>query len=93
MEALRCAGVGKGDPETGERRWWSAVRLIGKELTEELEQYEGQELNEGVIAKIYNKFKGWLYGVISRISKYISESWSNLLDFLGLTPEGEKGKK
>jgi hypothetical protein len=84
--SFKSSSIEKKGVKTGERRWWSAVRLIGKKLTEEFEQYEGQELNEGLIAKIYNKFKGWLYGVISRISKYISESWNNLLEFMGLVP-------
>jgi hypothetical protein len=84
--AFKSAGITRRGEKTGERRWWSAVRLIGKKLTEELEQYKGQEMNEGLIAKIYDKIKKWVSGLVSRITKYISESWSNLLDFMGLDP-------
>ena len=85
--SFKSSSVTRGGEKTGERRYWSVVRLIGKKLTEELEQYKGQELNEGILSKIYDKVKKWVLGVINRITKYISESWANLLSFMGLTPE------
>jgi hypothetical protein len=49
-------------------------------------EYEGVILTEGILSKVFNKFKAWLKGLWAQIKTWLSKSVKNVLDFFGLEP-------
>jgi len=73
--------------KAGERDWATVLRLQVNKLTEEISQYEGQVLTEGLLSKIKDKFFNWVKNLAKKVRDFISKSWANLFSFLGITPE------
>jgi len=75
-----------GGAKTGRYKYWSAVGLVTNKLDEEI-QAAGELLTEGILSNIISKVKAFAVNLWKKIGSYISKSWENLLDFLGLTPD------
>ena len=75
-----------GGKKTGRYKYWSAVGLVTNKLDEEI-QAAGEILTEGILSNIISKVKAFAINLWEKIGSYISKSWENLLDFLGLTPD------
>jgi len=75
--------------KTGRYRYWSAVALIVDKLTEEISAYDGQVLTEGIIGNIWNKVMSFVKTLVSGIVEWISQSWKNVMEFLGMEPDVE----
>ena len=75
-----------GGSKTGRYKYWSAVGLVTNKLDEEIEA-AGDLLTEGILSNIISKVKAFAVNLWRKITVYISKSWTNLIDFLGLTPD------
>ena len=75
--------------KTGRYRYWSAIGLIVNKLTEEISYYEdrGEVLTEGIIGNIWNKVVSFVKNLVSGIVDWISQSWKNVIEFLGMEPD------
>jgi hypothetical protein len=73
--------------KSGERDWATVLRLQVNKLTEEIEQYEGQILTEGILKRVKDKIVNWAKDLSKKVRDFISKSWANLFSFLGITPD------
>lgn len=76
----------KGE-KSGRYRYWSAIGLIVNKLNEEINAYDGQVLTEGIIGDIWNKVMSFVKNLVSGIVEWISKSWKNVMEFLGMEPD------
>ncbi len=71
--------------KTGEYRYWSVVGLVINKLNEELEN-DSNYLTEWSIKDTFNKIKKFIKSFVDKMVKFIKGGWSNLLEFMELTP-------
>jgi hypothetical protein len=75
----------KVESETGRNyTFFSVLRLAQNNLKTEMEKYEGQPLNEGLLTNLWATFKKWFAQLWKKVKNWLAESYENLLSFLEL---------
>jgi hypothetical protein len=72
--------------KTGYYRYWSVVSLIMGKVDEEFSK-AGTRLNESILQSIWSKITEFVGRIWSTIKGWLSASWKNLIEFLGLEPD------
>lgn len=75
-----------GGKKTGEYNFWSVVSLIVNAMDEEV-QRSGDQLDENVFMRVFQKAKGKVSGLLLRAKRFIKKAGKNLLKFFGVEPD------
>jgi hypothetical protein len=79
--------------KTGAYRYYSVLGLGVTKLDVMKEEYMAEhrmlfesELTEGMLKDIWNKFKNWFMGYISKVKAWVEQSVQNLIEFFQVDP-------
>jgi hypothetical protein len=84
--AAKVSGRGADKKVLG-HRWWSVIELFVKKVEESVSAFDGEYLTESKFRALTGRIIAFGKSLIKKVINFISKSWRNFLEFMGLVPK------